>query len=110
VERRTEAADGLLAMLDRWRSFLGEKFKPLPVSETASVFQPIWIHPPQLGKSDSIMSTSSLLMNYRSRSSGFLLCTDIDNITPSCNVWIQFLYESTGEDTDIKRSPNYLHD
>jgi hypothetical protein len=110
VERRTEAADELLAMLDRWRSFLGEKLKPLPVSETASVFQPIWIHPPQLGKSGSIMSTSSLLMTYRSRSSGFLLCTDIDNITPPCNVWIQFLYENTGEDTDIKRSANYLHD
>lgn len=49
AQERLETADLLLAMLDRWKSFLSEEFKTLPVPKTATAFQPIWIHPPQLG-------------------------------------------------------------
>lgn len=51
VQRSMETADELLTMLGRWRSFLGDLFKSLPVSEIRTVFRPIWIHPPQLGES-----------------------------------------------------------
>ena len=49
VQQRNEAADALLTTLDRWKSFFGDAFKPLPVAAISSGFQPIWIHPPQLG-------------------------------------------------------------
>lgn len=49
IEQRREKADKLMAMLDRWRSFMGDEFKALPVPKTVTTFQPIWIHPPQLG-------------------------------------------------------------
>lgn len=43
-------ADELLRMLDRWRSFLNERFKPLPAARSGSIFQPLWIHPPKFGQ------------------------------------------------------------
>jgi len=49
-ERVREArAVELLAMLDRWRSFLTDSFTPLPSIATKTVFQPLWIHPPKFG-------------------------------------------------------------
>ncbi|RDW61313.1 hypothetical protein BP5796_11205 [Coleophoma crateriformis] len=55
VQQRLEAADELFAMLDRWKSFLGDDFKPLPTStDLSSAFQPLWIHPPQLGEFSAI--------------------------------------------------------
>jgi hypothetical protein len=81
MERRIETADALLAMLDRWKSFFGEAFKPLPVPDTRGVFQPIWIHPPQLGQFDSIILRKSKLMNCRSCASNILLFAHINNLT-----------------------------
>lgn len=49
VHQKAQMADKLLAMLDRWRNTLGDELKTLPVPKTTSVFQPLWIHPPQLG-------------------------------------------------------------
>ena len=46
---REGAADELFEMLDHWKSFLDESFKPLPTVGTNGTFQPIWIHPPKFG-------------------------------------------------------------
>jgi hypothetical protein len=40
-EERETRADELLSMLDRWKSFMGTRIKPLPTAHTNSVFQPI---------------------------------------------------------------------
>jgi len=43
-------ADQLLSMLDRWKSFSSERFRPLPTAQSRSIFQPLWIHPPKFGQ------------------------------------------------------------
>lgn len=61
--RTAERADELLAMLERWRSFLGDEFKPLTVaneSNSNNIFQPIWIHPPQFGNPVLILGEPGL--------------------------------------------------
>lgn len=50
LQNRVDAADDLLARLDRWKSFLKDEFVPLPTPRTNGIFQPLWIHPPKFGK------------------------------------------------------------
>lgn len=50
-EKETRASE-LLSMLDRWRSFMGSRIKPLPTVPTNGIFQPVWIHPPEFGQSN----------------------------------------------------------
>jgi hypothetical protein len=50
LQNRVDAADALLARLDRWKSFLNNEFAPLPTPGTSTGFQPLWIHPPKFGK------------------------------------------------------------
>jgi len=50
LQKRIDAADELLARLDRWKSFLSDQFTPLPTPQTSSEFQPLWIHPPKFGE------------------------------------------------------------
>lgn len=52
-EEKQARADELLSMLDRWKSFMGTRIKPLPTAHTSSLFQPIWIHPPEFGQCNS---------------------------------------------------------
>nr|XP_036583120.1 uncharacterized protein CTRU02_06713 [Colletotrichum truncatum]KAF6792096.1 hypothetical protein CTRU02_06713 [Colletotrichum truncatum] len=50
VANRSRTGSELLANLERWRSYLGSEFKPLPTSTNPSdVFTPLWVHPPQFG-------------------------------------------------------------
>lgn len=45
---KIESGEALLAALERWLSFLGPAYEPLPSPRApGSVFQPVWIHPPQ---------------------------------------------------------------
>ena len=48
---RVDAADELIAKLDRWKSFLNAEFTPLPTpqAQVGMTFQPVWIHPPKFG-------------------------------------------------------------
>ncbi|KAH8882340.1 hypothetical protein GQ53DRAFT_666147 [Thozetella sp. PMI_491] len=71
--RRVEAGDHLLAMLERWKSFLGERFRPLPTPpRPEDVFRPIWIHPPQFGVALQVYSFARILiMLHRPAHAGF---------------------------------------
>lgn len=42
------SGEALMAALERWHTFLGPGYKPLPSAQVpGSPFKPIWIHPPQ---------------------------------------------------------------
>lgn len=47
--KRVSIGEALIFELERWKTFLGPYFQPLPTAESSanSVFQPIWIHPPR---------------------------------------------------------------
>lgn len=48
MAEKVERGEALLAALDRWLTFLGPAFKPLPSPVVPdAAFQPVWIHPPQ---------------------------------------------------------------
>ena len=60
VRRRCERGAELMDMLERWRSFIGSGFQPLPVAArppgglggggaAARVWKPVWVHPPAFG-------------------------------------------------------------
>lgn len=70
---RGEAADNLLAMLERWKSFLGPNFEPLPSVKSDSIFQPIWIHPPKYGTNQMFSPHTTLTDMIRSRITNLLL-------------------------------------
>lgn len=48
VTDKIHLGEALLAALERWKSFLGPEYCPLPSrpARAGSVFKPIWIHPP----------------------------------------------------------------
>lgn len=48
IAEKVESGEALLAALERWLSFLGPAYKPLPSPQVVgSVLQSVWIHPPQ---------------------------------------------------------------
>jgi hypothetical protein len=72
--RRTQAGDNLMAMLDRWKTFCGPKFQPLPTADTnpKSVFRPLWIHPERYGVAIQVHSFSRILVTlHRPPVSGY---------------------------------------
>ncbi|KAI1638790.1 hypothetical protein F4809DRAFT_649073 [Biscogniauxia mediterranea] len=74
VARRAEAGDVLMGMLERWKSFLGPKFTPLPSASagSAAVFEPIWIHPPQFGVAIQVYNFARILITlHRPAVAGF---------------------------------------
>ncbi|KAI0144494.1 hypothetical protein GGR57DRAFT_332554 [Xylariaceae sp. FL1272] len=63
VARRADAGEILMDMLDRWKSFLGVKFTPLPAAPRgATVFEPLWIHPPQYGVAIQVYHFARILV------------------------------------------------
>lgn len=46
---KTQKGDALLAALERWRTFLGPSYQPLPgpAGGDAALFKPVWVHPPR---------------------------------------------------------------
>ncbi|KAI0020720.1 hypothetical protein F4780DRAFT_343561 [Xylariomycetidae sp. FL0641] len=73
LARRAEAGEILMAMLERWKSFLGPKFKPLPTAAPpSSVFEPLWIHPPQFGVAIQVYNFARILITlHRPAMAGF---------------------------------------
>lgn len=72
LQRRIDAADELLARLDRWKSFLSTEFTPLPMSQSSRIFQPIWIHPPKFGVALQVFHFARILiMLHRPAVPGF---------------------------------------
>ncbi|KAI1495519.1 hypothetical protein F5X99DRAFT_403291 [Biscogniauxia marginata] len=73
VARRAEAGDVLMGMLERWKTFLGPKFMPLPsAAARPSIFEPIWIHPPQFGVAIQVYNFARILITlHRPAVAGF---------------------------------------
>ncbi|KAK1978915.1 hypothetical protein LZ30DRAFT_198097 [Colletotrichum cereale] len=62
-ENRARAGNEMLAEMERWKSFLGDDFKPLPTPTSPSdVFTPLWVHPPQFGVALQAYSFSKILV------------------------------------------------
>ncbi|GKT45713.1 uncharacterized protein ColSpa_05894 [Colletotrichum spaethianum] len=70
---RARAGHEMLAEMERWKSFLGDEFKPLPTPTTPSdVFTPLWVHPPQFGVALQAYSFAKILvLLHKPVSSGF---------------------------------------
>ncbi|KAK1533059.1 uncharacterized protein CCOS01_05042 [Colletotrichum costaricense] len=70
---RARAGSEMLAEMERWKSFLGTEFKPLPTSASPpNVFKPLWIHPPQFGVALQAYSFAKILvLLHKPVSSGF---------------------------------------
>lgn len=81
VTRCAERGEELMDMLERWRSFLGDGFRPLPTSHGASWpsaspagaeslvggsflhgWQPIWIHPPQFAAAMQVYNFAKIIV------------------------------------------------
>ncbi|KXH42396.1 hypothetical protein CSAL01_04888 [Colletotrichum salicis] len=70
---RARAGSEMLAEMERWKSFLGTEFKPLPTSTSPSdVFTPLWVHPPEFGVALQAYSFAKILvLLHKPVSSGF---------------------------------------
>ncbi|CAJ2499921.1 Uu.00g027740.m01.CDS01 [Anthostomella pinea] len=63
VERRAYEGEVLMTMLERWKTFLGPKFRPLPTAPSdSSVFEPLWIHPPQFAVAIQVYNFARILI------------------------------------------------
>ncbi|KAJ1324423.1 transcriptional activator protein UGA3 [Microdochium nivale] len=77
VQRRAQSGEALLGMLERWKSFTGPKFRPLPSPVSAgregmaAVFQPLWMHPPEFGVSMQVYHFARILITLHSPATGF---------------------------------------
>ncbi|KAI0474060.1 hypothetical protein GGR56DRAFT_563140 [Xylariaceae sp. FL0804] len=78
VARRAVAGEILMGMLERWKSFLGPQFRPLPTAARAAresggcVFEPLWIHPPQFGSAIQVYHFARILITlHRPATAGF---------------------------------------
>ncbi|KAH9892119.1 hypothetical protein F4778DRAFT_325881 [Xylariomycetidae sp. FL2044] len=78
VARRVGAGEMLMGMLERWRSFLGPKFRALPAAARGgttagpSVFEPIWIHPPRFAVAIQVYNFARILITlHRPAMAGF---------------------------------------
>lgn len=71
--KRAHHGEVLMAMLDRWKTFLGPKFQPLPaIASAPSVWPPIWIHPPQFAVAMQVYSFARILITlHRPAAAGF---------------------------------------
>ncbi|KAI1322421.1 hypothetical protein F5Y16DRAFT_386693 [Xylariaceae sp. FL0255] len=73
VARRAEAGGILMGMLERWKSFLGDKFQPLPTTPRyPSMFEPLWIHPPHFASAVQVYHFARILITlHRPAMAGF---------------------------------------
>lgn len=65
MEARVQSGTSLKAALERWKSFLGPAYKPLPCPPTylqESGFKSIWIHPPQFAVALQVYSFAKILI------------------------------------------------
>lgn len=65
MDARIQSGSVLNAALERWKSFLGPAYKPLPCPPShlqGSGFNPIWIHPPQFAVAMQIHSFAKILI------------------------------------------------
>jgi hypothetical protein len=72
--RRAHGGEVLMAMLERWKTFLGPKFRPLPTATASpnAAFQPLWIHPPSFAVALQVHSFARILVTlHRPAVSGF---------------------------------------
>ncbi|KAH6657057.1 hypothetical protein BKA67DRAFT_554111 [Truncatella angustata] len=72
--KRIRVGEALVFELERWKSFLGPSFRPLPTAEPSSnsLFQPLWIHPPRYGVALQVYSFARILITlHRPAVSGF---------------------------------------
>ncbi|KAJ4414094.1 hypothetical protein N0V82_008125 [Gnomoniopsis sp. IMI 355080] len=64
---KQQTGDALLAALERWRTFLGPCYKPLPCAAVpGSPFKPIWIHPPQYAAALQAYNFGKILVTLHS--------------------------------------------
>ncbi|KAI1084581.1 hypothetical protein F5B20DRAFT_522227 [Whalleya microplaca] len=67
IAKRADAGAALLHMIERWKTFQGPKFKPLPTPAASnSVFQPLWIHPPHFAVALQVISFARILVTLHS--------------------------------------------
>ena len=73
TQARTQAGDALLAALERWRTFLGPAYQPLPSPQAQEcLFRPIWIHPPQFAVALQVYNFAKILVTlHRPAVAGF---------------------------------------
>lgn len=73
IADKMASGEALLTALERWLSFLGPAYKPLPSPEAPnSVFQPIWIHPPQFAVALQVYHFAKILITlHRPAVAGF---------------------------------------
>lgn len=63
IADQIQAGQKLLTSLERWQTFLGPAFKPLPSPQTAtSTFKSIWIHPPQFAVALQVYHFAKILV------------------------------------------------
>ncbi|KAK7542175.1 uncharacterized protein J3D65DRAFT_612875 [Phyllosticta citribraziliensis] len=74
IAARAAKADGLLALLQEWQSFLTLKFAPLPINDSvdSDIFQPIWIHPPAFAVAIQLHHAARILIHLNRPSVGGL--------------------------------------
>lgn len=65
---KQQGGEALLAALERWHTFLGPCYKPLPcvASVPGSPFKPIWIHPPQYAAALQAYNFGKILVTLHS--------------------------------------------
>ncbi|ETS84673.1 hypothetical protein PFICI_02698 [Pestalotiopsis fici W106-1] len=72
--KRIRIGEALINELERWKTYLGPLFQPLPTADPSpdSVFQPLWIHPPKYGVALQVYSFACILITlHRPAASGF---------------------------------------
>ncbi|PYH65899.1 Zn(II)2Cys6 transcription factor [Aspergillus vadensis CBS 113365] len=89
IQSRLERGNELLYMLQEWQDYLPPEFNPLPCEQDATVFPPIWVHPPPYAAALQIHSLARILvLSHRPTVNGFqdyraaqkLLTTSVNTI------------------------------
>ena len=64
IADKIESGEALLAALERWRSFIGPEYWPLPSRSAVagSVFKPIWVHPPRFAVAIQVYHFARILV------------------------------------------------
>lgn len=73
IADKIQSGQALLSSLERWKTFLGPAYQPLPSPQTAnSVFKSIWIHPPQFAVALQVYHFATILITlHRPAVAGF---------------------------------------
>ncbi|KAJ2904896.1 hypothetical protein MKZ38_006937 [Zalerion maritima] len=64
MRKRTKAGDELFGLLEQWKSFLSEGFRPLPSpkGDPNAPFQSVWIHPPHFAVAVQVNNWARILV------------------------------------------------